>query len=256
MPMPVLATFQTFKRFAASSLNVMLPPLCMSCEGMVSESHGFCAACWKGLAFIAAPYCSCCGLPFEYEGQSVNEAALCGACLLELPRFKCARAAVVYNAASRGVLLPFKHNDRTDFAPALSRMMIQAGRGMLEECDMLIPVPLHVLRLFSRRYNQAAMLARALAKVFGKPACLDALIRHKPTPSQGHLSREQRYANVKNAFRVRPAFIPALQQKKIVLIDDVLTTGATANACAITLLKAGAAEVQVLTFARVVKAGR
>ncbi|MDX1922548.1 MAG: ComF family protein [Alphaproteobacteria bacterium] len=251
---PVASFFQQLQQSATHGLNVLLPPLCVVCEEMVGESHGFCGTCWRGFTFISPPFCSCCGLPFEYEGQSINDAALCGACLVDRPDFTAARAALVYNEASKSVLLPFKHQDRTDFARALARLLAHAGQALIEKADALMPVPLHFTRLFSRRYNQSALLVHQLAKLCGKPMVLHALARIRSTHSQGHLSREQRYSNVKNAFRVRPNALAQIEGRNLLLIDDVLTTGATANACVIALKKAGAANVDVLTLARVVKA--
>ena len=183
------------------------------CEQMTSDSHGFCGECWRSFTFISPPFCSCCGLPFEYEGQSINEDALCGACLLDTPDYGTARAALVYNDVSKRMLLPFKHSDRTDYARALARIMRHAGQTMLEKADALIPVPLHFKRLFSRRYNQSALLVHELAKVTGKPMMLHALQRTRSTESQGHLSREQRYKNVKNTFQVKANALASIQGK-------------------------------------------
>ncbi len=250
---PVASFFQQLKQSATHGLNVLLPPLCVMCEQMTSDSHGFCGECWRSFTFISPPFCSCCGLPFEYEGQSINEDALCGACLLDRPDYGTARAALVYNDVSKRMLLPFKHSDRTDYARALARIMRHAGQTMLEKADALIPVPLHFKRLFSRRYNQSALLVHELAKATGKPMMLHALQRTRSTESQGHLSREQRYKNVKNAFQVKANALANIQGKNLLLLDDVLTTGATANACVTALKKAGATNVDVLTLARVVK---
>ncbi|NDE89706.1 MAG: ComF family protein [Alphaproteobacteria bacterium] len=249
----IASLLNQFHQQAVNSLNVLLPPLCVMCDDLVSESHGFCGPCWQGLTFIAPPLCVCCGLPFEYEGQSINEDALCGACLLAMPHFTHARSALVYNDASKSLILPFKHNDRTDYSRALARLLLNAGQAMIERADALLPVPLHFMRLFSRRYNQSALLVHHLAKATGKDMLLHGLVRSKATQSQGHLSREQREKNVKNAFLVRPKAIAMIKGKHLLLIDDVLTTGATANACVSALLKAGAARVEVLTIARVVK---
>lgn len=229
---------------------MVLPPLCLSCQDAVEEAHGFCGRCWRDFHFITPPLCACCGLPFEFALDS-DGAVLCGACLESRPHFEQARAVFSYNEAARHIILPFKHNDRTDYAPALARLMLQAGREFLNTCDIIVPVPLHRFRLFTRRYNQAALLAQALAKLAGRPVLLDALVRPKHTPSQGHLSRDQRKANVKGVFAVRDG--AALKDKKILLIDDVVTTGATADEAAKTLLKGGARQVNVLALARVTK---
>ncbi len=249
----VASFFQHIKRSASEGLNVLLPPLCVVCEQIVSESHGFCGGCWRNFTFISNPMCSCCGLPFEYEAQTIHEAALCGACIEEAPHFSKACAALVYNEPSKNIILPFKHQDRTDYARAMARLMLTAGQAMIDSADALIPVPLHFTRLFSRRYNQSALLVHELAKISGKPMMLHALKRHRSTQSQGHLSRDQRRKNVHNAFMVRSKNLAHMQGKKLLLVDDVFTTGATANACVMALQKAGAISVDVLTFARVVK---
>lgn len=234
------------------ALNALLPPLCLSCEEMVMEQQGLCAPCWKGLNFIAAPFCACCGQPFPFEGVEGPE-ALCGACLMERPDFRFARAAFTYDEKSRALILAFKHRDRTDAAPIFARFLHTAAPALVTDCDIILPVPLHRFRLFSRRYNQAALLALALGKFSGKPVNLDTLVRRRATPSQGHLPRAARQRNVAGAFAVVSRHAGTVQGGRILLIDDVMTTGATANACARALLKAGAASVDVLVLARVVK---
>jgi ComF family protein len=250
---PIASFYQTLRRSAVQGLNMLLPPLCVMCEQMVGESHGFCGECWRGFSFIAAPHCSCCGIPFEYEGQGINDDALCGGCVQDKPDFAYARAALVYNDASKKIILPFKHVDRTDYARAIARLMLNAGQTLIEQADALMPVPLHFTRLFARRYNQAALLVHHLSQATDKPMLLHILKRTRSTQTQGHLSREQRQKNVKNAFEIKQADLSDINGKRLLLVDDVLTTGATANACAVTLLKAGAARVDVLTLARVVK---
>lgn len=232
-------------------LNALLPPLCLACETEVSAPHGFCGGCWQTFHFITPPLCTCCGLPFDFETGLSEGPALCAACLAEKPCFEKARAVFRYDDAARRVLLPFKHHDRTDLAPALARLMLQAGKELLEEADLLVPVPLHFFRLFMRRYNQAVLLVRALARLAHKPALLDGLKRIRATPSQGHLSREERRQNVKGAFAVTARARPKLLHKTVLLVDDVVTTGATAHACATALMKAGARRVDVLALARV-----
>lgn len=251
---PAASFFQQLRHTASQSLNVLLPPLCVLCQQMVGQSHGFCAECWRGFTFISSPMCSSCGLPFEYEVQTIHETALCGACIEETPRFRKARSALVYNEPSKSIILPFKHTDRTDYARAMARMMLTAGQALIDTVDALIPVPLHFTRLFLRRYNQSALLVHELGKISNKPIILHALKRHRRTQTQGHLSRELRKKNVHNAFVVLPKYQAAVQGKNLLLVDDVFTTGATANACVMALQKAGAARVDVLTFARVVKA--
>ena len=243
-PSPIL------RNAARAGLNVLLPPLCVACSGPTAEAHAFCAACWGALNFITDPLCACCGIPFEY---AVDEGALCGACIAEPPLFTEARAPLSYDNESRALIIPFKTSDRTDFAIPFARLMLQAGIDMLEASDVIVPVPLHPFRLFARRYNQAAMLAAGVAALAKKEKRLDALNRKKRTPSQGTLHRSERQRNVAGAFAVKPSQKKHIENHRVLLIDDVLTTGATANACARVLLKAGAKQVRVLALARVKK---
>jgi ComF family protein len=245
--------FSALKDTVHAGLNAVLPPLCLSCGGQNSTAHAFCPDCWKTLHFIAPPLCACCGIPFEFAA-ALPDQNLCGECLREIPSFTAARAALSYTPESRMLILPFKHRDRTDYAPAFARLMAQAGSGLLEKSDVIVPVPLHPFRLFTRRYNQAALLALGLGKLSGKPVRLQALIKKKSTPSQGRLHRSERQRNVAGAFAIRAKDAAAIANQSILLVDDVLTTGATSNACARTLLKAGAKEVRVLALARVKKA--
>lgn len=245
------------------ALDALLPPQCLGCGELVGEPGALCSACWGGLRFIAQPLCRRCGWPFEVDvalaaspaptGSAPAAELLCGACLREPPAFDRARSVLVYDDASRGLVLGFKHADRTQAAPAFARWMARAGGDLLASADLIVPVPLHWTRLLARRYNQAALIGNALARQTGIPVAPDLLIRRRRTPSQGHLSRVERYRNVAGAFAVRPRDRGSARQRRIVLIDDVLTTGATVGACAATLRRAGAASVDVLSLARVVR---
>jgi ComF family protein len=244
--------FSALKDTARAGLNAVLPPLCLACGGQNSTAHAFCPDCWKTLHFIASPHCACCGVPFEFAAALFDQ-SLCGECLRETPSFISARAALSYTSESRALILPFKNRDRTDYAPAFARLMAQAGIELLEKSDVIVPVPLHPFRLFTRRYNQAALLALGLSKLSGKPVRLQALIKKKSTPSQGRLHRGERQRNVAGAFAIRAKEVPFIANHSVLLVDDVLTTGATSNACTRVLLKAGAKEVRVLALARVKK---
>ena len=193
--------------------------------------------------------CGACGFPFDYDH---GPGALCGECVRRLPPFHCARAVLLYNDGSRDLVIAFKHRDRTDAAPAYGAWMARAGAELLADADLLVPVPLHRMRLIQRRFNQSALLAHALATWSGVACAPDALIRTRPTPSQGRLNRAARVRNVQGAFKVRR--VGDMEGRRIVLVDDVLTTGATASACARALLRAGAVSVDVLTLTRVVRA--
>ena len=194
--------------------------------------------------------CAGCGVPFELPAEP---GAKCGACLAEAPSYGRARSVFVYDQASRSLVLDFKHGDRTEAAPAFGAWLARAGAELLADADVLVPVPLHRWRLFRRRYNQAGLLAHAVARATGVPCVPDLLVRRRATASQGHLSRAGRARNVAHAFQARPGRTTLIAGKRILLIDDVLTTGATATECAAALRRAGAASVDVLTLARVVR---
>ena len=178
---------------------------------------------------------------------------LCGACIRRPPEFERARAVFRYNDRSRRLVLGFKHGDRLHGAPAYGKWMARAGAALLAEASMVAPVPLHWTRLFRRRYNQAALLGAALARESRIPYVPDLLIRRRRTPSQGRLNAAERHRNMRGAFALRQRYATLLKGRRVLLIDDVFTTGATVGACARVLLKAGAAGVDVLTLARVVR---
>lgn len=234
------------------AVDIVLPPRCLGCGVLVGEPGAVCPACWGGIDFIAPPMCRCCGLPFDYdEGAD----AVCGDCARHQPLYGRARSAMVYNDASRRLVLAFKHADRIDAAPAWGDWLARAGADLLADADLLVPVPLHRRRLIARRYNQAALMAQALGRISGLPVSIDALRRVRATPSQGRLNRSQRARNVAGAFAARDSRRNALRGAHVLLVDDVLTTGATLTACIRPLLHAGAANVDVLTLARVTRTG-
>lgn len=231
-------------------IDLMLPPRCPGCRTMVDADGRFCAACWQALQFITAPLCSRCGTPFEIDRGPGTE---CGACLSQPPRYASARAALVYGGPARTVLLALKHGDRHYMAGMMATHMARAAAGLLTADALLVPVPLHRWRLWHRGFNQAALLAQALARRSGADLAVDALLRVKPTPPSAGMGRAARARNVRGVFRVRDGAV--VKGRTVVLVDDVLTTGATADACARVLRRAGAEAVHVLTFARVVRSG-
>ena len=237
-------------RVLGVALDFVLPPRCPACGLQTGSTGGLCTDCWRGLRFLAPPHCVQCGYPFEMDfGPGVR----CGACLAQPPYYDRARAAVAYDDTVARILISFKHGDRTDLGPGLSAWMRRAGADLLAAADLIAPVPLHRRRLFARRYNQSMLLARPLALAFGKPLIGDLVLRARITQSQGHLSPAARRRNVEGAFRTNPDRKDALAGQRVLLIDDVLTTGATANAIARRLKRDGAAAVDVLTLARVVR---
>lgn len=242
---------QRLSRRLRPMLNALLPPRCLDCGAVVEGETALCADCWQHFDFIGPPVCACCGFPFAFDPGPA--ATLCAACIARPPNYRRARAVLSYGEASRRPVLDFKHGDRTGLAPAFGRWLARAGAGLAAEADFAVPVPLHRRRLFVRRYNQAALLAIALGRVTGLPVQSGLLIRRRATPSQGRMSPSARRRNVRGAFAVARAGRPAVEDRHILLIDDVYTTGATAEECARVLRRAGAAAVDVLTLARVVR---
>jgi ComF family protein len=231
-------------------VDFVLPPRCLACGAQTGTTGGLCTECWTQTTFISPPQCDSCGYPFELDFGPDTQ---CGACLSNPPHYDRARAAVAYDDRMAAMIIRFKHSDRSDLAPGMAAWMRRAGAALLDDADMLIPVPLHRARLFDRRYNQSALLARRLARWAEVPCHGDMIQRHRATPPQGHLSPAARRRNVEGAFSVPKDKKPALRGARVLLIDDVMTTGATANALARRLKRDGARAVDVLTFARVVR---
>lgn len=244
--MRISAVSDLFWRARAALLDAVLPPHCLTCDHAVSDHGTFCVECFRGLSFITAPLCDGCGVPMPYAGS-----AHCEACQAVPHRFTAARAAWLYDDAARRLILPFKHRDRGALAGPIARQMARAGATLLARADLLVPVPLHPSRLRARRYNQSALLAARLAREAGKPWLPDTLRRIRATASLGELGAAQRRAAVDGAFAVPSHIANRISGRRILLVDDVLTSGATADACAAALLGAGAEAVDVLAAARV-----
>jgi ComF family protein len=230
------------------ALDIALPTLCVSCREPV-DGEGVCASCWAKLSFIAPPYCPRLGIPFVYDP---GPELLSMEAIASPPAYQRARAAVRYDEVARTLVHALKYQDRTDLAPAMGRWMARAGQELLESADMLIPVPLHWRRGWSRRYNQSGALAHVVARQSGVRLRGDLLQRLRATEQQVGLSRPQRASNVQGAFGVSAARQSDIHGRRVILVDDVLTSGATVDACARALLRAKAVQVDVLVFARVV----
>lgn len=236
-----------FGQAAGKALDALVPPQCPLCDEIVAVQGSFCAACFSTLRFIAEPCCDSCGMPFEYP----LPIRICEQCGLAPPRFARARAALRYDDASRGLVLGLKYGNRLETADTLAPHMARIGAPLLAESDLVVPVPLHPHRLRTRGYNQAVLLARALTRRTGHRLIVDALRRTIDTPPLAELSAPARTSTVGAAFAARPRHLGSLRGARVLLIDDVLTSGATANACAAVLLAAGACRVDVLAVARV-----
>jgi len=234
-----------FRNFAFSVLDFALPARCPSCGTIVDDLHSFCGDCWKGVEFLGNGGCGTCGLPLE-----ATEAETCGACLAKPPIIERSRAAVAYDDVSRRLAIKLKYGRKIAIARTMARYM-----GPLVNVEpgepVLVPVPLHRARLWRRGFNQSALLARELSRRLRIPADPFALRRVKATPPLKGMSRSQRHKTVAGAFRVPDT--AAVAGKTVILVDDVLTTGSTAEACARTLKRAGAARVELISWARVVK---
>ena len=218
-------------------IGLVYPPSCIACGGATAVPHALCAGCWREMRFIERPYCERLGTPFSVDLGSPG--LLSPAALADPPVYQRARAVARYDATARRLVQRLKYEDRLDLAGALGGMMARAGAELMAEADLVVPVPLWRWRLWRRRFNQAHLLARV-----------------KRTRQQVSLTRAARAENLQGAFRVPEAARARLQGKRVLLVDDVLTTGATANAAARALLRGGAAAVDVLVFARVVSDGR
>ncbi|RLQ89561.1 ComF family protein [Notoacmeibacter ruber] len=233
--------------------RMLFPPACLECGREVSAPGTFCAGCWPQLRAIETPLCPVLGTPFSVEmgGGIVSAEALAAP-----PVFERARAAVVHDGPARGLVSALKYRDRTDLARWMAAWMVRAGDELLADCQLIVAVPLHRRRLLGRRFNQSAELARAIANQSGNPFHPELLVRRRATPRQVGLTRGQRRENVRGAFIVPDAALPLLSGRKVLLIDDVYTTGATVTAASRAVLRGGAGSVDVLTFSRVLPEGR
>lgn len=231
------------------ALDVALPPLCPCCREPLGGGTGLCATCWSKLSMIEPPYCARLGIPFTYDP---GPGLLSMEAIANPPAYDRARAAVRYDDVARALVHAYKYGDRLDLARLMGGWMARAGRELLTDADGLVPVPLHWRRLWARRFNQSAALAAEISAIGKVPVVHGALKRVRATVQQVGLSKAERADNVQGAFRVPADLKAEVTGRRLILIDDVLTSGATADTCARVLLRAGAAHVDVLVFARVV----
>ena len=232
-------------RYAA---DLILPPVCLNCREPLGVHGRLCARCWRGIDFIAAPLCDRLGIPLPYAAEEV---ALSSAALRRIPDYGRARAVARFDGIMRELIHHLKYSDRHELLNLFAPMLCGAGRDLIRTADCLIPVPLHPWRLWRRRFNQAALLAGRLSQATGLAAEFTVLRRIKRTVSQVNLSWQERRANVEAAFAIDPKRAQRVRGRHVLLIDDVITTGATVEACARALKAAGAVEVDVLAIALV-----
>ncbi len=233
----------------ALTRDFALPPLCAACREPIGTGAGLCSICWSNLSLIEPPYCPRLGTPFAYDpGPGV----LSLEAIADPPAYERARAVARYDDVAGRLVHALKYNDRLDLAPVMGRWMARAARDLLDGADGLVPVPLHWRRLWARRFNQSAVLARQISQQNGVPVLTESLRRKRSTRQQVGLSKGERASNVQGAFTVTERGKADVVGRRLILIDDVLTSGATAEACARALVRAGAAQVDVLVFARVV----
>ncbi|MGI8526071.1 MAG: ComF family protein [Pseudolabrys sp.] len=242
-----------FASTARMALDLALPPLCPSCREPLGDGVGLCPVCWSKLSMIEPPFCARLGIPFTYDP---GPGLLSMEAIADPPAYDRARAAVRYDDIARALVHALKYSDRLDLSPLMGSWMARAGRELLDGADALIPVPLHWRRLWARRFNQSAALAEAISATSKVPVLHGALRRVRATAQQVGLSKSERAENVQGAFRVGAEAKSSVTGRRVILIDDVLTSGATCDTCARALLRAGAAHVDVLVFARVVASGR
>jgi ComF family protein len=241
------------RRLGRRVIDFLAPPKCLVCHEAVLEPASLCLSCWANLRLIDAPVCNVLGIPFAYDQ---GEGAISPAALADPPPWDRARAAVAYDEASRRIVHGLKYRDTMEAGLLMARLMARAGQPLIQEADVVIPVPLHRYRLWSRRFNQAAFLSQEISRRFGKAYHTDVLLRTRASRSQVGLSFDERRKNVARVFEVMLEGVGHIAGRRVLLVDDVLTTGATAGSCSTVLKKAGAAHVDVLTFALVLEPKR
>ena len=234
---------QVMQRILSVAQGIVLPMRCLSCGDALLEA-GLCAGCWGRVQFIARPYCDRCALPFPFPAGAELS---CGQCLADPPPWQRGRAVMVYNDISRDLVLGFKYGDRLDFSPLFGVWLARAAGDLLGENDIIVPVPSHWRSVLVRRYNQAAELARAVRRVSELPVVWSALRKRHTQRTRG-LNRRQRAVSLRNAFALASA--DRVRGARVLVVDDVMTTGATLHAVARTLLQGGARSVDVVVLVR------
>lgn len=246
---PVKGAPGPLRAWGARLLDRLYPPVCLHCGAHIDQPDGLCPACWRALRPITRPYCPVLGLPFEVDlGPDVKSAEA----IADPPPFGRARSAVIYGDVARSIVTRLKFGDQTDLARFCARLMINAGADLIEGEPLLVPVPLHRWRQWQRRFNQSALLARAIADETGLDSDPLLVTRQRRTKQQLGLSASQRQRNVQGAFAAHPDFLARTKGRRLLIVDDVMTTGSTVKAVTHALKRAGAEQVDVISFARVV----
>ena len=234
-----------------TAVQLLYPPRCLGCGEMVESDFGLCADCWQDTPFIGGTVCDSCGapLPGEADGARLD----CDDCMVQPRPWSQGRAALIYRGRAREIVLALKHGDRPEVAHAAGRWLARAAQPLLRDDMVIAPVPLHPTRLFKRRYNQSALLVQALARETGHRYCPDLLVRRQRTAPLDGKSAAERFADLEGVIGVHPGRAHRMTGRPVLLVDDVMTSGATLSACAEACHAGGAAQVFVLALARVVK---
>lgn len=247
------------KRWGGKCLNFFLPPICPVTHEPVEADGLLHASAWQQLVQLTPPFCPCCGEPVAVVDTDIatfissGEGMVCADCLQNPPAFDAARGALIYNEASRKLVLAFKNGDQQHLRRIFAPLILRAAPELLTPGALLVPVPLHWLRLLARRFNQSGLLAASLSQLTGLAYAPDILVRTRHTTPQGQKKKAERGSNVRAAFKVNPKWQARIAGQVVVLVDDVMTTGATLNECALVLKAAGAAQVRCVAVARAVK---
>ncbi len=234
-----------------SLLQIIYPSRCITCDELIENAHSLCGACWRETHFIDGTGCDKCGTPLI--GQDQNETALCDDCITTARPWARGRAAVAYQGNGRKIVLALKHGERQDLAISAAYWMARAAKPLRRDNQIIVPVPLHWTRLLMRRFNQSALLAKEMAQILGQSYCPDHLVRHRSTKCLDGLNRVERFKMLVDAISIHPKRANEMRGRNILLVDDVLTSGATLAACTEACLAADAENVDIVTLARVAK---